>query len=215
MPVKAKICGINSAEALNAAVAGGADAVGFVFFPPSPRALTIDPAAELAAAVPQGVMRVGLVVDMDDAGLTEIAENIPLDLLQLHGAETPERAGEIKERTGLPVMMAIKIAAESDIESAEPYMGIVDRILFDAKPPADMKGALPGGNALSFDWGWLAGRHLTYPWMLSGGLDAENIGEAVRISGADFVDVSSGVEARPGVKDPGRIAAFLECVKGL
>ena len=215
MTVEAKICGVNSRAALQAALDGGAAYVGFVFYPPSPRSLTPEQAAALAAVVPPGVRKVGLFVDPDDATLSATLDVVELDLLQLHGAETPERVAEIKSRTGVAVMKAVKVEAAADVDSAVAYEDSADLILFDAKPPRDMKGALPGGNAVSFDWRLLAGRDRACPWMLSGGLDADNVAEAVRISGAPAVDVSSGVEARPGEKDPAKIAAFLEAVSRL
>ena len=215
MTVEAKICGINSAEAMRAAVENGAAYVGLVFYPPSPRAVTAEQAAALARLVPEGVVRVGLFVDMDDAGFRRILGTAKLDLLQLHGAETPERVAAIRALTGLPAMKAIKVATAEDVHAAFPFVGVADRLLFDAKTPPDMTGALPGGNAMSFDWRILAGRRWPCPWMLSGGLDAGNVAEAVRISGARAVDVSSGVESRPGVKDAARIRAFLDAVKAL
>jgi phosphoribosylanthranilate isomerase len=210
MTLQAKICGINSRPALDAAIAGGAAFVGFVFYPRSPRALTPTAAAALAAAVPPRIRKVALVVDEPDARLAEILAAVPVDMLQLHGKETPARAGEIKKRFGRPVMKAISIAGTADLAGAEDYLDVVDWLLFDAKPPPQMTNALPGGNALSFDWQLLAGGAWPLPWMLSGGLNAGNLAEAVRISGAGAVDVSSGVEDRPGVKNPAKIAAFLE-----
>ena len=215
MSVAAKICGINTAEAMAVAVDGGAGFVGLVFYPPSPRSVTVDQAAALAALVPDGIVKVGLVVDMDDGALAGILGRVPLDLLQLHGGETPERVRHIKATTGLPVMKAIKVANEADVAGAELYLDAADRLLFDAKAPADMAGALPGGNALAFDWKLLGEKSWPIPWMLSGGLHAENVAEAVRISGAVAVDVSSGVETAPGVKDAARIAAFLATAKAL
>jgi phosphoribosylanthranilate isomerase len=210
MTLRAKICGINSRPALDAAIAGGASFVGFVFYPRSPRALTPAAAAELAAAVPPGLRKVALVVDEPDARLAEILAAVSIDLLQLHGKETPARVGEIKERFSLPVMKVISVAAAADLAVAETYLAIADWLLFDAKPPPQMINALPGGNALSFDWQLLAGRAWPLPWMLSGGLNAGNLLDAVRISGATAVDVSSGVEDKPGLKNPAKIAAFLE-----
>ena len=209
MPVEAKICGINTPEALDAAVRHGAAYVGFVFYPPSPRALTPEAAAPLAHAAAGSVRRVGLFVDADDSAIARTLALAPLDLLQFHGSETPARVRAVRERFGLPVMKAVPVAGPEDIEAAGAYLAAADLLLFDAKPPRDMKGALPGGNALSFDWQLLAGRRWPLPWMLSGGLTAENVAEAVRISGARAVDVSSGVEERPGRKDPARISAFL------
>lgn len=214
MPVAVKICGINAPAALRAAAEGGADYVGFVFYPPSPRAVTPAAAAELAAAAPPGLRKVALVVDAEDARLGEILAAVPLDLLQLHGRESAARAAEIRARFGVPVMKAVRIAGAEDLAAAAAYAPVVDRLLFDAKPPKDMKGALPGGNALAFDWQLLAGRSWPVPWMLSGGLKADNVAEALRISGATAVDVSSGVEDRPGVKNPDRIRAFIAAAKG-
>lgn len=212
MSVAAKICGINSAAAMAAAVDGGAAFVGLVFYPPSPRHVSPDEAADLAAAVPPAVTKVGLFVDADDETLAGTLERVPLDLLQLHGSEGPERVAEIKARFGLPVMKAVQVSGESDLAVADGYLEGADRLLFDAKPPADMAGVLPGGNALSFDWRLLAGRDWALPWMLSGGLDAGNVAEAVATSGAAAVDVSSGVEDRRGRKDPILIAEFLAAV---
>jgi phosphoribosylanthranilate isomerase len=209
MPVRAKICGVNSRAALDAAVGGGADFVGFNFYPPSPRALTAEAAAPLAAAVPPVVAKVGVLVDEPDERIGEILARVSLDMLQLHGKETPSRVDDIRRRFGLPVMKAVKIAEAADLAVADRYIGHSDWLLFDAKPPPQMTGALPGGNALAFDWQLLAGRSWPLPWMLSGGLSAENLAEAVRTSGAAVVDVSSGVESRPGCKDPAKIAAFL------
>ena len=210
--IKTKICGINSAESLEAAISGGAAAVGFVFFPASPRYVNIEAASELVAKVPKDVLRVGLTVNMEDRDLTEIVDNLALDLLQLHGDESPKRTLEIKELSGLPIIKAIKIASPGDIGKAVPYIGLVEQILFDSMPPEDMKRALPGGNAVSFDWNWLGDQNLTYPWMLSGGLNAKNVETAVKTTGASFIDVSSGVEDRPGFKDPVMIKEFLDVV---
>jgi phosphoribosylanthranilate isomerase len=210
MTLQAKICGINSRPALDAAIAGGAAFVGFVFYPRSPRVLTPTAAAALAAAVPPGIRKVALVVDEPDARLAEILAAVSIDMLQLHGKETPARVAEIGKRFGLPVMKAISIAAAADLATAGTYFDIADWLLFDAKPPPQMTNALPGGNALSFDWQLLSGRTWPLPWMLSGGLNEGNLAEAVRISGAGVVDVSSGVEDKPGLKSPAKIAAFLE-----
>jgi phosphoribosylanthranilate isomerase len=209
MVVRAKICGINSRASLDAAIAGGAGFVGFNFYPPSPRALTPEAAAALAGAVPPVVAKVGLLVDEPDERIAEILARVALDMLQLHGKETPARVDDIRRRFGLPVMKAVKIAEAADLAVADRYVGHADWLLFDAKPPPQMTGALPGGNALSFDWQLLAGRSWPSPWMLSGGLTRDNLGEAVRISGTRVVDVSSGVESQPGQKDPEKIAAFL------
>ncbi len=215
MPVEAKICGITSAEAMDAAAGGGARLVGLVFYPPSPRCLGLAEAAALAERVPAGVTRVGVFVDPEDEQLTATLERVPLELIQLHGAETPRRVAEIRSRFQRPVMKAIKVAAAEDPEAAEAYLGVADRLLFDAKPPRHMTEALPGGNALSFDWRLLAGRIWSLPWMLSGGLDADNLAQAVEISGARAIDVSSGVEDRPGAKNPDKIARLLETARSL
>lgn len=215
MTLSVKICGINSAPAMNAAVEAGADLVGLVFYPPSPRALAPEAAAVLAALVPERIARVGLLVDAGDTTITAIVEAVPLELLQLHGRETPARVAEIRARFGLPVMKAVKIAGPDDLTEAAAYVEVVDRLLFDAKPPKEMTDALPGGNALAFDWQLLAGRSWPRPWMLSGGLDAENLAEAVRISGAEAVDVSSGVEDSPGKKNPDKIRAFVAAAHAL
>jgi len=215
MSIDTKICGINSTDAMGAALDCGADFVGFVFYPPSPRYVGIDEAAALAAPVPARVAKVGLFVDADDATLARVLARVKLDLLQLHGREPPARVREIGARTGLAVMKAIKIAAAEDVETAAAYVGIAERLLFDARAPAKMTDALPGGNALTFDWRLLAGRRWRCPWMLSGGLDADNLAEAVRISGARAVDVSSGVETAAGVKSAARIASFLACAKAI
>ncbi len=215
MTVEAKICGITSEDALAAAVDGGARSVGLVFFAASPRNLTPARAGDLARLVPEDVTVVGLLVDPDDATLSGILDHARIDLWQLHGSETPARIVEVRSNTGRPVMKAIKVADAADIDAAAPFLGIADRLLFDAKPPPGLKGAMPGGNALSFDWELLGGRSWPCPWMLSGGLDPQNVSEAIGVSGAPAVDVSSGVESAPGVKDPDRIKAFLDAVAGL
>jgi len=215
MTVQAKICGINDETAMRAAVEAGADFVGLVFYPPSPRAVDPGQAARLAEAVPDGVIKVGLFVDPDDALIDTVLTQVALDMLQLHGSETPARCAALRARTGLPVMKAIKVADKSDIETARDYLGSVDWLMFDAKAPRDMENALPGGNALSFDWKLLSGQEWPVPWMLAGGINPENVAHAVAASGTKVVDVSSGVESAPGRKDPARIAAFLNALKNL
>ena len=210
----AKICGINSPAAAVAAAAGGAAHIGLVFYPPSPRSVTPETAAQLAALVPERVGRVGLFVDPTDDELQSVLSRVPLTMLQLHGRESPARVAEIKRRFGLPVMKAIGVAAPEDLDAAASFLEVADWLLFDAKPPKE-PGALPGGNARPFDWRILAGRSWPLPWMLSGGLTADSLAEAVRITGAPVVDVSSGVEDRPGVKNPDRIRAFLEAAARL
>ena len=213
MAIEVKICGVNSPAALGAAVAGGADYLGFNFYPPSPRYVTPKAAREIAAAAPESLTKVGVVVDLDDVALAAILERAPLDMLQLHGRESPARVAAIRAHFGLPVMKAVKIAGADDVAAAAAYCAVAERLLFDAKPPKDMAGALPGGNALALDWQLLAGTAWPIPWMLSGGLDADNVAEALRVSGARAVDVSSGVEDRPGVKNPDKIRAFLTAAK--
>lgn len=215
MALESKICGVSDRAAVTAAARGGAQWIGLVFFPPSPRAVTAEQAAALAGEVPSGLGRVGLFVDPDDALLERVLGQVPLEMLQLHGSEPPARVAEIRARFGRPVMKAIKVARAEDLEAVEHYAPVVDRLLFDAKAPKSMTGALPGGNALSFDWKLLAGRRWSRPWMLSGGLKAENLAEAVATAGAGAVDVSSGVESAPGAKDPALIAAFLALARGL
>lgn len=215
MTVTAKICGINSAVAMQTAVANGAGFVGLVFYPQSPRSITPGTAATLAALVPDGVTKVGLFVDPDNALLTRVLDEVPLDLLQLHGNETVDRCANIRNRFGRPVMKVIKVATLDDVGAASDYCDAVDWLMFDAKAPSSMPDALPGGNALPFDWTLLAGWSWPVPWMLAGGLDADNVATAVTKSGALVVDVSSGVESAPGKKDPTEIERFLEAVADL
>ena len=215
MAVEAKICGINSAAALTAAIDGGARHVGFVFYPPSPRALTTEAAAGLAAMVPPGLTRVGLFVDAADTDIAAVLKLVLLDMLQLHGDEPPSRARDVRVRFGRSVMKAIKVAQQPDVEAARAYVGAVDWLLFDAKPSAADAGALPGGNALSFDWTLLADRGWPVPWMLAGGIDVTNVAAAVAASDAPCVDVSSGVEDAPGQKNTAKIRQFLAAAAAL
>jgi len=215
MSVAVKICGLTSAEAVAAAVAGGARFTGFVFYPPSPRDLTPEQAAALVAGVSAGITRVGVFVDPVDAALERVLAKVPLDLLQFHGAETPARLAAIKDRFRLKVMKAIKVAGEVDLQAAKNFYAVADWLMFDAKPPKDFENALPGGNALAFDWQLLRQKQWPLPWMLSGGLNVDNLAEAARISRAEVLDVSSGVERRPGEKDPAKIRAFLARAKAL
>ena len=214
MTMRVKICGITDEVALEAAVSAGASYLGFVFFEKSPRHLTLEKAAMLAARVPEGVMKVSLTVNADDATFDPIMEVLAPDVLQLHGSEPPERLTELKARYGVPLMKAIPIGGPEDIDAAAIYQKVADLLLFDAKPPKSMAGALPGGNGLVFDWSLIAGNRPDIPWMLSGGLDASNVGEAIRMTGATTVDVSSGVESAPGKKDPERIKAFCKAALG-
>jgi phosphoribosylanthranilate isomerase len=215
LSVAAKICGLTSANALKAAVAGGAAFLGFVFYPPSPRAVTAEIAAALVKQAPSGVRTVGVFVDPDDATLAATLDVARLDMVQLHGAETPARVQAIKQRFGRPVIKAIKVGAAADLDAANTFLDVADWLMFDARPPRERAGALPGGNALAFDWQLIAGRRWALPWLLSGGLTADTVAEAVRITRARHVDVSSGVEAAKGIKDPAKIAAFLAAVRGL
>ena len=207
-----KICGLKTMAALDAALDGGADYVGLVFFAPSPRNLKLQDAAALAGHARGRAQIVALVVDADDAALAAILDDVAPDWLQLHGEESPERVAEIKRRIGLPVIKAVPVATEADGKRAFDYAGIADLILFDAKAP---KGSvLPGGNGGTFDWSMLDGVKDRIPFMLSGGLNPENVADAIAATSAAAVDVSSGVESAPGVKDPELIRRFLEAVKG-
>ena len=213
MSIEVKICGLDRAEAVDAAVEGGARYTGFVFYPPSPRNLTPERAGPLTARVPSSVIKVGLFVDPTDAEIDAALALNDLDMIQLHGSETPARVAEVKRRAGRAIMKVIKIAAEADVTAATRYYDVADRILFDALAPASMANALPGGNALRFDWALLDGLALPLPWMLAGGLTAENLAEAIHLTTASAVDVSSGVEERPGVKSLDKIRAFLAAAK--
>jgi phosphoribosylanthranilate isomerase len=206
--IRVKICGLRTGADVAAAASAGASYVGFVFYPKSPRNVSFQEAAALAVDVPMGVAKVALVVNADDAFLDDLTAAVPLDMLQLHGSETPTRVAEVKARYGLPVMKAVGIADASDLAQIDAYAAVADQLLIDAKPPKNAD--LPGGNGLAFDWTLLAGRkYWTVPWMLAGGLTADNVAEAVRRTGATQVDVSSGVEGLVGVKDAGLILAFL------
>lgn len=202
--VAVKICGLTTEEAVRAARA--ADYAGFVYFPASPRHLTIERAATLRTLLPSSVKAVSVLVDPDDTLLKQVTETLAPDYLQLHGHETPERVKAIKEKSKTRIIKAIPVRASDDVAQAMRFAKIADMLLFDAKPPA---GGFPGGNALSFDWALLKNRTFPLPWMLSGGLNADNAAEAIHQSGAPAVDVSSGVERAPGVKDPALIDAFI------
>ena len=214
MSIAVKICGLSTEAAAAAAVAGGASYLGFVFYPPSPRAVAPETAARICATVPAGIIRVGLFVDADNDTIAAVLAAAPINLLQFHGGESPERVAEAKIRFGRPVIKAVAIAGPEDVLAAARYEEVADLLLFDAKPPY-RSDALPGGNGLAFDWAVIAGRSWRRPWMLSGGLTAEMLPEAVRISGAAAVDVSSGVESRPGVKDLNKIHDFLAVARAL
>ena len=204
---RVKICGLRTLADVQAVAQAGAAYAGFVFFARSPRNLTIAEAKALALEAPPGLAKVALVVDADDATLDAIVDSVPLDMLQLHGHETPARVAEVRARYGLPVMKAMGVADEGDLAGLMEMSLVADQLLIDAKPA---KGAdLPGGNGLAFDWRLLVGRKWLRPWMLAGGLTPENVAEAIRLTGTRQVDVSSGVETAPGVKDAARIAAFV------
>lgn len=213
MTVQVKICGLSTPETVDASVAAGADYLGFNFISRSPRFVSFEAAAALAARVPSSVLKVALSMDADDAVFDSMVKAIQPDILQLHGAEPPERLLALKARYGITLMKAIGIAEPDDPLKADIYRDSADLLLFDAKPPKSMAGALPGGNGLIFDWSLIAGHRPETPWMLSGGLNADNVAEAIRITGAEAVDVSSGVESAPGQKDPAAIEAFIRAAK--
>jgi phosphoribosylanthranilate isomerase len=211
MSVLVKICGLKTADALDAALAAGADLVGFVFFSPSPRHLGLDEARTLGARVKDRAAKVALVVDAGDATLDAIVEGLRPDMLQLHGKEPPERVAELKRRLRLPVMKAIPIEARTDLAAVPAYAGVADRLLFDARAPR--AATRPGGLGKPFDWHLLQDVDRTVPFMLSGGLDAGNVAEALAVTRAAGVDVSSGVERAPGEKDPDRMVAFIRAAR--
>lgn len=207
MSLEIKICGLSTPETLDAALGAGADMVGMVFFPPSLRHVSLSTASALATRARGRARIVALTVDADDAALADIVAAIHPDMLQLHGKESPERVAAIRARFELPVMKAVGIATAADLAALAAYEGVADRLLLDAKPPKD--AVLPGGNGVPFDWNLLAGLDLSIPYMLSGGLDPENVRNAVQRLHPFGVDVSSGVERAPGVKDIARIVAFI------
>ncbi|KHQ52987.1 phosphoribosylanthranilate isomerase [Mameliella alba] len=210
--VRVKICGLTRPGDMEMVAGAGASYAGLVFFGKSPRNVTPEVARDLALEAPVGLAKVGLMVNPTDEFLDEVMRLVPLDMVQLHGAETPERVAEVRARWGLPVMKAVGVGAVEDLEKLAVYQKVADQILVDAKPP---KGAdLPGGNGLAFDWKLIAGRRWSRPWMLAGGLTPENVGLAVAMTGTAQVDVSSGVESAPGIKDAGKVRAFVEAAKG-
>ena len=211
MSLNIKICGLKTPEALDAALSGGASHVGFIFFPKSPRNVEPDIAGRLRRAARGRAKAVAVTVDADDAFLDRIVEAMSPDMLQLHGSEAPARVAEIKARYGLPAMKALSVSEAADLDRIAPYLGVADRFLFDARPP---KGSqLPGGNGVSFDWRLLAALDRGVDYMLSGGLDAANVGDALRLAGPPGIDVSSGVESAPGIKDAALIADFFRAVR--
>ena len=207
---RAKICGLTTPETLDAALAGGAAFVGAVVFPKSPRHIAPLHAATLFERARGRAKVVAVTVDPDDALLTEIALILKPDLIQLHGTETPERARTVRTLTGAGIIRALPVRTAADIEAAAAWETVADHLMFDARPPEG--SALPGGVGASFDWTLLSGRRFRQPWFLAGGLTPDNVAGAIRTTAAPLVDVSSGVESAPGVKDPARIAAFLEAV---
>ena len=212
--VKVKICGLTREADMLAVAKAGVSYAGLVFFAKSLRNLGLAQARDLALAAPPGLAKVALTVDADDDMLDAILHEVPLDMLQLHGRETPQRVSALKARYGLPVMKALGIADAEDLHKIDLYAGVADQLLIDAKPPTG--SALPGGNGLAFDWRLLQARkYWALPWMLAGGLSAQNVAQAVQLTGARQVDLSSGVESAPGLKDADQIAAFMQAVQGL
>ncbi len=210
--ISVKICGLTAPDHVRAAVEAGARYLGFNFFPKSPRYVSAVQAAELVQSVPVGVAKVALVVNASNEVLDQITETAPFDMLQLHGGESIERVSEIKSRYGLPVMKVIGVADAEDLDAIDAFSDVADQILIDAKPPKN--AVLPGGNGLAFDWRLLAGRkYWRKPWMLAGGLTPDNVAEAIRTTGARQVDVASGVESAPGVKDEALISAFIDATR--
>ena len=210
-PVRVKICGVTSQQLMRDVGNAGAQYAGLVFFEKSPRNLSLDKARSIALEAPTGLAKVALVVNPSDRFLDSLTTTVPLDMIQLHGSETPQRVSEIKQKTGLPVMKAIGIAEQDDLKKLDVYATVADQLLVDAKPAKD--AILPGGNGSAFDWSLLQGRRWTGPWMLAGGLNPENVAQAIAITGAQQIDVSSGVEIRPGEKDKQKINAFVRAAQ--
>ena len=211
--IRVKICGLRDAAMVAAAANAGAAYIGLMFFAKSPRNVSLAQARELALSVPLGIAKVAVVVDADDPTLDAILAQVPIDMLQLHGHETPARVVAVKARFGLPVMKVVGVADAADLAALDDFSQVADQILVETKPAKN--AVLPGGNGLPFDWRLIAGRRWQVPWMLAGGLTAGNVAEAIRLTGARQVDVSSGVESAPGVKDAGRIHDFVAATKGL
>jgi len=210
--VRVKICGLRTSADVAAAAKAGANYIGLNFFPKSPRFVSHDDARALAAETPVGIAKVALVVNADDATLDALTGAVPIDMLQLHGSETPERVTEIRTRYGLPVMKVLGISGPGDLDAIDIYSNVADQLMVDAKPPKD--AVLPGGNGVAFDWSLLSGRkYWTKPWMLAGGLNPANVAEAVKRTGVRQVDVASGVESAPGEKDPALMSAFCAAAR--
>ncbi len=211
---RVKICGLSTVETLEAACQAGADYVGFAFFERSPRHISYEQARELSHHVPEGILKVALSVNADDGTLKQIIASLSPDILQLHGHESPARVTEIKQKFKLPILKAISVENARDIAAAKPYENIANMILFDAKAPADLENALPGGNGISFDWKLLQNEAVKNDFMLSGGINITNVRQAISLTKAAVIDVSSGVETSPGKKDCALIAQFIAAVKG-
>jgi phosphoribosylanthranilate isomerase len=209
--IRVKICGMRSVADVEAVARAGAAYAGFNFFPKSPRYLAPTQARDVALAAPIGLAKVALTVDADDAWLDQIVDAVPLDMLQLHGHESPARVAELRARYGLPVMKVLGVADERDLADLVEYSLVADQLMIDAKPPKGAK--LPGGNGITFDWRLLVGRKWLKPWMLAGGLTPQNVAEAIRLTGARQVDVASGVESAPGVKDATMISDFVKAAQ--
>lgn len=212
MPAQVKICGLTRPQDMAAVVAAGASYAGLNFFAKSPRFVTPSQARALSLAAPAGLARVGLFVDAGDDLIDAVLAEAPLDILQLHGHESPERVTALRARHSLPMMKVVGLSGPEDLAALTVYGRVADLLLVDAKPPRD--AVLPGGNGLTFDWRLIAGRRWPVPWMLAGGLTPANVADAIALTGAPAVDVASGVESAPGVKDEGRIAAFCAAARG-
>lgn len=211
MTIIIKTCGLSTPESVNTAIRNGVDMIGFNFFDRSPRYVPYDTARALASQVTGETTRVGLIVDFSDQEIAALMSEVPLDMLQLHGRETPDRVSRIRKMCGRPVMKALPVATSSDLACASAYRDVVDYFLFDAKPP---KGSdRPGGNAVSFDWTLMRAYEPGVPWLLAGGLNLDNVVTAIKASGAPGVDLASGIESRPGVKDDGLIRSFIQAVR--
>lgn len=210
-PVRVKICGVTSQQSMQDVASAGAQYAGLVFFAKSPRCVTFDEARSISIVAPPGVAKVALVVNPDNILLERLVAEVPLDMIQLHGSETPERVVEIKQKTGLPVMKSVGLSEPDDLKTLDIYAGVADQIMVDAKPAEDT--SLPGGNGFTFDWSLLEGKHWTVPWMLAGGLNSQNVLQAIKITGAQQIDVSSGVESSPGKKDKEKINAFVKAAQ--
>ncbi|WP_299784677.1 phosphoribosylanthranilate isomerase [uncultured Marivita sp.] len=209
--IRVKICGLTRPEDVTACATAGAAYIGLNFFPKSPRFVSFETARDLAVDVPIGVGKVGLVVNADDAFLDELIAKVPLDFIQLHGSEPPERVADVRERYGLPVIKAVGVADAEDVAALDTFADVADQLLVDAKPPKN--AVMPGGNGVAFDWRLISARRWSVPWLLAGGLTPDNVAEAIALTGTRQVDVSSGVESAPGIKDAGLIRRFVEAAR--